>query len=150
MDEHGHEHRHEHRAEVGREQASRAGLTPLTDDECLALLSRAEVGRIAWCTSRGPVVLPVNIRLVGHAVLIRASGLSAMVAKIDAERVAVQVDHLDADRREGWSVLARGRAEVSFGPPTPGSPEPWPPGERSAAVRVTVDELSGRRLTAGQ
>lgn len=124
----------------------RTTLTPITEEECLALLDRSAVGRIAWCTPRGPVVLPVNIRLQGRTVLVRTAGSSQMVERIDAERVAIQVDHLDVERREGWSVLAHGLAEVRYGAAGADSPEPWPAGERSAEVRVAVDEISGRRL----
>ena len=139
----------EQRDEQGGRAARRGALAPLTEDECLDLLGRSEVGRIAWCASRGPVVLPVNIRLAGRTVLIRTTGISEMASMVDVERVAVQVDHLDVERREGWSVLARGLAEVRYDAPTADSPEPWPAGARSVEVRVAVDERTGRRLAAG-
>lgn len=119
---------------------------PLPDDQCLALLGRVEVARVAWCTIRGPVVVPVNIRLMGRRIVIRTSGASALAERVDAERVAVQADAVDAMRRRGWSVLARGTAQVRFGPMTDDDPVPWPAGPHSAVVIVPIDELSGRWL----
>lgn len=134
----------------GAPMADGGALDDLTEDECLRLLQRAEVGRVAWCTSDGPVVLPVNIRVTGRTVLVRTRPSSEMVAKVDAERVAVQIDHLDRDRREGWSVLARGVAEVRFPGRRTGLPMPWAPGPHAAEVVVTIDQLSGRRLWSGE
>jgi hypothetical protein len=124
-------------------------LSELTIEECWALLGTASVGRIAWSTNRGPEVIPVNFALDGHDVHIRTGGYSAMAQKVDVERVALQVDQVDEQAHTGWSVLARGRAEVRYGEPT-GAPmvTPWPDGPRSATVVIAIDEISGRRLDA--
>ncbi|MBZ5736957.1 pyridoxamine 5'-phosphate oxidase family protein [Nocardioides mangrovi] len=124
-------------------------MDELSREECLEALTSAEVGRIAWCTPRGPVVVPVNIAVHDGRVWIRTTADSEMVARVDAERVAVQVDHVDVVRRAGWSVLAHGVAAVHFDPAGPDSPVPWPPGPRPAEVVVTIGEVSGRRLSPG-
>ena len=133
------------------EQAAGGQLVDLTADECWELLTTTSVGRIAWTTTSGPVVVPVNFATDGRAVYVRTAAYSAMVQKVDAEPVAVEVDRIDEETHAGWSVLVRGRAEVRYagrGPelePHP-EPEPWPRGPRSATVIVTVAEISGRRL----
>src|SRR4051794_23238363 len=123
-------------------------VAELSTAECWSLLRESHVGRIAWTTTRGPVVVPVNLILDGSAMRIRTSAHSEMARKVDAERVAVQVDAFDEARRSGWSVLARGVARVTYDEPDGPEPDLWPTGPRSALVVVTIDELTGRRLGA--
>ena len=140
------------------EQAAGGRLVDLPAEECWQLLAGTSVGRIAWTTTAGPVVVPVNIATDGRAVYVRTTAYSSMVQKVDAERVAVEVDRIDEDTHTGWSVLARGVAEVRYAghetahePDRGGHPDPapWPRGPRSATVVVAVDEISGRRLHPG-
>jgi hypothetical protein len=121
-------------------------LVDLPADECWQLLTTTEVGRIAWTTASGPMVVPVNIATDGRALYVRTAAYSAMVQKVDDERVAVQVDRIDEANHTGWSVLARGVAEVRYSDDAGPDPAPWPRGPRSATVVVTVDEITGRRL----
>lgn len=120
-------------------------LVDLSADECWQLLTTTEVARIAWTTASGPMVVPVNFATDGRALYVRTAAYSAMVQKVDDERVAVQVDRIDEASHTGWSVLARGVAEVRYDDGGP-EPAPWPRGPRSATVVVTVDEITGRRL----
>lgn len=133
------------------DKAARGQLVDLPADECWQLLTTTPVGRIAWTTSTGPVVVPVNFAVDGRTIKIRTAAYSAMVQKADVERVAFQVDRIDDATHTGWSVLARGRAEVRYGEPEDGSgPEPWPRGPRSATVVIDVDEITGRWLNPGE
>ncbi|CAI9407652.1 pyridoxamine 5'-phosphate oxidase family protein [Nocardioides sp. T2.26MG-1] len=129
------------------DKTARGQLVDLPADECWQLLTTTPVGRIAWTTSTGPEVIPVNFAVDGRTIKIRTAAYSAMVQKADAERVAFQVDRIDEDTHTGWSVLARGRAEVRYGDPEePTGPEPWVRGPRSATVVIDVDEITGRWL----
>lgn len=129
------------------EQAARGQLVDLSAEECWELITTTPVGRIAWSTSTGPVVVPVNFSVGGRSIKIRTAAYSSMVQKADVERVAFEVDHIDEATHAGWSVLARGRAEVRYGEPDDGTgPEPWPRGPRSATVVIDVDEITGRWL----
>ncbi|MFC7493582.1 MULTISPECIES: pyridoxamine 5'-phosphate oxidase family protein [unclassified Nocardioides] len=122
-------------------------LTELSDQACWDLLRSTQVGRIAWTTADGPVVLPVNHVVDGRSIRIRTRGGSALVQKVDLERVAFEVDRIDEATHRGWSVLARGRAAVRYGDDAGGSrPNPWPSGPRSAVVTIAVDAITGRRL----
>jgi hypothetical protein len=62
--------------------------------------------------------------------------------------VAFEVDSLDDNLREGWSVLMRGHAYFDYGRPGPGeeSSQVWVEGPRSLRLRVDVATISGRRL----
>lgn len=133
------------------EQAARGQLVDLSAEECWELITTMPVGRIAWSTSTGPVVVPVNFSVDGRSIKIRTAAYSSMVQKADVERVAFEVDHIDEATHTGWSVLARGRAEVRYGEPDDGTgPEPWPRGPRSATVVIDVDEITGRWLNPAE
>ena len=49
----------------GRIAARRPELQTLTSEECYQLLAPGGIGRIAFSTKGGPVVLPVNFAMVG-------------------------------------------------------------------------------------
>ncbi len=133
------------------EQAARGQLVDLSAEECWELITTTPVGRIAWSTSTGPVVVPVNFSVDGRSIKIRTAAYSSMVQKADLERVAFEVDHIDEATHTGWSVLARGRAEVRYGEPDDGTgPQPWPRGPRSATVVIDVDEITGRWLNPAE
>ena len=46
-------------------------VTRLTPAECRRLIAAGGIGRIAFCTARGPVVLPVNFAVVPGTIVIR-------------------------------------------------------------------------------
>lgn len=127
----------------------RGQLHELPEDECWELLAGAEVSRIAWTTGSGPQIVPVNHVVDGHTLRVRTPAYSALVREADDQRVAVEVDGLDPATRTGWSVVARGRAEVRYDADAGPEPDPWPAGARRTLVVVTVDEVTGRRLTPG-
>ncbi len=133
------------------DETARGQLVDLPAGECWQLLTTVPVGRIAWATTSGPVVVPVNFVVDGRTVRLRTAAYSAMVQKADVERVAFQADHIDEATHTGWSVLARGRAEVRYGEAEGDTgPTPWPRGPRSATVVIDVDEITGRWLNPGE
>lgn len=130
------------------ELATSGRLVDLPAEECWRLLTTTSVGRVAWTTADGPVVIPVNFTVDDRVVYIRTRACSSMVQKADVERVAFEVDRIDEAKRSGWSVLLSGRAEVRYGSAADAVPsvETWPSGPRSAVVVIAVDKISGRRL----
>ncbi|WP_244929836.1 pyridoxamine 5'-phosphate oxidase family protein [Nocardioides sp. W7] len=124
-------------------------LRDLSAPECWELLTTAPVGRIIWNTASGPEVVPVNFVADGSTIRIRTAAYSALVQKVDAERVAFEADSIDETDHSGWSVVARGRAEVRYGADDGPTPEPWVGGTRHTIVAVVVDQITGRRLTTG-
>lgn len=125
----------------------------LTKEECLRLLATQPVGRLAVWTGMHPVVFPVNYVLDGEAVVFRTDAGS----KLDyaaGQPVAFEVDHIDIERRSGWSVHVWGKAsEISeaysrelrarvFALPL----VPWGPGEKTHWIRITPAGMTGRRI----
>lgn len=128
------------------EQARPVELDP---QECWALLTAAPVARVAWTTTAGPAMVPVNHVVHEGTVRFRTAAYSALATKVDAERVAVEADAIDPGTRTGWSVVASGRAEIVYDDgrdETVVQPEPWAAGSRRTLVVVHVDEITGRRL----
>jgi hypothetical protein len=126
-------------------------LLDIPEDECWELLAATTVGRIAWCEAGGPVVLPVNIAVHDGAIWMRTRAHSAMAAHTNHGEIAVQVDEADEFNRSGWSVLARGHAELvayALGPASMGDPDPWPEGARPLLIKLEPATVTGRRLLA--
>jgi len=124
-------------------------LKEIDQAECLELLGRSHVGRVAYCDDDGPVVLPVNHVMDGDAVLFRTSPHSSLAQHLRAGPAAFQVDEFDEYTQSGWSVLVRGTAEfVSYDelPDPDARPTPWAEGQRTFHVRITPQAITGRRL----
>jgi uncharacterized protein len=124
-------------------------LRDLSAPECWELLAGAPVGRIIWSTATGPEVVPVNFTSDGSTIRIRTAAYSALVQKVDAERVAFEVDSISETDHSGWSVVARGQAEIRYGADDGPTPEPWAAGSRHTTIAIAVDHITGRRLLPG-
>ena len=104
------------------------------------------IGRIVFSAGSGPVALPVNFIFAGGAVIFRTS--DAMAEGIAGD-VAFEVDHIDEEMSEGWSVLVRGHARRIEDPAERLAVgrldlEPWAGGARLNLIGITPVELTGR------
>ena len=127
-------------------------LQEIDRQTCEALLRLKSVGRVGVCTPDGPHVLPVNYSVTDGAVVIRTSPYSILGTYGRHQMVALEVDHVDDETREGWSVLVRGRASMIADPDKidrirdEADPTPWVDGSRHLYIRVPWFRLSGRRI----
>jgi nitroimidazol reductase NimA-like FMN-containing flavoprotein (pyridoxamine 5'-phosphate oxidase superfamily) len=132
-------------------------LERLDEAECLRLISASVVGRLAYNGRYGPTVLPVNYRLHDGSIVFRTAQDSSTEEDLrtgiaHAEyRVAFEVDQIDPEAREGWSVLVQGSAhhvdtEEERAAVASAGVEPWPEGEREHFIRVNPARISGRRI----
>ncbi|HEY2813081.1 MAG TPA: pyridoxamine 5'-phosphate oxidase family protein [Acidimicrobiales bacterium] len=123
----------------------------LTDEECLLLLGREPVGRIALTSGALPVVLPINFTL-DHGTIVFATepGL-----KLDAARAGavacLEIDGIDRWAHSGWSVLATGRMNEITDPQRRARARelpvsPWAAPAAHNFVELSIDLLSGRRV----
>lgn len=127
----------------------------LTAAECRDLLETDVVGRVGFVLPDGPRIIPVNFVVVGDAIEFRTTAHSELARHAPGERIVFEIDHLDSERRRGWSVVARGVCErldplpagapgaSAIGPP---EPDPWAGGMRPVRLRLAWHELSGRRV----
>jgi len=125
----------------------------LSYDRCRELLSSVEVGRVALCVDTGPLIWPVNYSVVEDAIVFRTVPYSVLGARSWNSRLAFEVDRLDFERRQGWSVVATGVGEMVQDPDelamirTFRDPHPWAGGAaRLLYVRLHWDRLTGREL----
>ena len=126
-------------------------LEILEEDECLRLLAREPVGRLALSSGALPVVLPVNFILVDRTIIFASEpGLKLEAAR--AETVAcLEVDGFDRWSHGGWSVLATGRLTEITDPERLEESQqlplsPWALSKPHHYVELSVELLSGRRI----
>ena len=134
-----------------------AMVEELTDEESMRLIEQAEVGRIGFTGRFGPVVLPVNYKVVDGAVVFRTEesgsiGQDLRTGIPEAKyRVAFEVDEMDPATKTGWSVLLQGAAhhvdeESERASLLTAGVEPWADGEKSLFMRITPSRVTGRRV----
>ena len=126
-------------------------MVKLTSAECRRLIAPGGVGRIAFHTISGPVVLPVNFAVLAYTIVIRTAEGTVIDGHADGP-VALEVDHIDEALCQGWSVLVRGPAHRVTHPAELRRLQedvviwPWPGGEREVYVRIITSEITGRRI----
>jgi nitroimidazol reductase NimA-like FMN-containing flavoprotein (pyridoxamine 5'-phosphate oxidase superfamily) len=84
----------------------------LPNSECIVGLRSQRIGRIALSVDALPAVLPVYFVLDGTAVVFRTRTGGVLDRHCRNTVVAFEVDSHDASRREGWSVMLVGTANV--------------------------------------
>ena len=128
-----------------------SGLEVLSYEDCRALLSIAQVGRLGFVESGGPVILPVNFAMDGSRVVFRTGRGSKLSAAVMNAPVCLEIDHWDDKSRTGWSILAKGFAEHVTGTDTERFERLGIVGAavdvaRPCWVRIITDEITGRRI----
>jgi nitroimidazol reductase NimA-like FMN-containing flavoprotein (pyridoxamine 5'-phosphate oxidase superfamily) len=133
-----------------------AWLEELPLDTCLLLLRERSVGRIAVVVDGGPIVLPVNYRLVesGGPTWVALRTRPGNVLDHTPMRVAFEIDEIDPVHQEGWSVLVRGTL-LHVDPDAADfrerfDPQPWIVAERDAWLVIEPFAITGRRLHAAE
>jgi nitroimidazol reductase NimA-like FMN-containing flavoprotein (pyridoxamine 5'-phosphate oxidase superfamily) len=132
----------------------------LTEAESLRLIAQAEVGRIGFVSRYGPVILPVNFKVLDGSVVFRTEAGNSLDEDLrtgiaDAEyKVAFEIDAMNPADRTGWSVLIQGAAhhvddEEERAAVLKAGVEPWAGGERDVYFRITPTAISGRRISRG-
>ena len=135
-------------------------LGELSEAESLGLIAQAEVGRIGFTGRFGPVVLPVNFKLVGGVIIIRTEEYGSLGEDLRTGitgadyKVAFEVDEFDPATRTGWSVMVQGGVhhvddEAERAALLAVGVEPWAGGERALFLRITPSLVTGRRITRG-
>lgn len=122
----------------------------LSTDECLERLGAQSVGRVVFCVDGHPQVYPVNFAIHDGTIVFRASPYGPMAAlQAQHSEVAFEVDELDPENHQGWSVIAHGDAEPLDGSQTRKLTvlrklEPWAAGSRALHFRLIPRQLTGR------
>ena len=135
----------------GRRPGPAGRLEPLSLADCHRLLAPGGLGRLAFSTVSGLMVLPVNYLLAAGTIVLR-TGTGSLIAAHGDGPVSFETDHLDETLGSGWSVLVRGQAHRVL---QPGELRhlreacdlrPWPAGEHDLYVKIVPAHISGRRI----
>lgn len=119
--------------------------------ECYRLLGPRGIGRIAFETASGLVVLPVNYAVTDATIVVR-TGSGSLIGAHSDDPVSFEADHVDLELGQGWSVLVRGEAHRVLQPGelrnlSEGCDlRPWPAGEHDLFVRIVPTQITGRRI----
>ena len=110
------------------------GRRKISRDECLDLLARAKVGRVAFVRGAVPEVVPVCYVVAGETVVFGVHSSSAVAHEFEGSVVAFQVDAFDSEHECGWHVRAVGTLGPALAPDelaVAGAvvPPPWTAGE---------------------
>jgi nitroimidazol reductase NimA-like FMN-containing flavoprotein (pyridoxamine 5'-phosphate oxidase superfamily) len=129
-----------------------AEVRELSYAECRALLIREQTGRVAVATPDGPHIVPLNYSVVDESIIFRTTPFSMLATYGRNAQLAFEVDRFREPNRVGWSVVARGRADVVLDPEELSHirkiwpPDPWADGPRNLHLRLTWKQLTGRSL----
>src|SRR5215470_7439594 len=122
-------------------------VDPLGEAECWELLASGRLGRLVYNSRYGPTALPVVYITDGRSIVLGTwdpilfdEDLRTGIAQAEYQ-VAVEVDQIDVDAREGWIVLVRGAAhhldtEAERAPFIDAGLEPWIEGVPVHFIRV--------------
>jgi nitroimidazol reductase NimA-like FMN-containing flavoprotein (pyridoxamine 5'-phosphate oxidase superfamily) len=134
-----------------RRPADLRAVSKLLPAECRRLIAPGGVGRIAFGTLSGPLVVPVNFAVLDDTIVIRTAEGTIIDGHAD-EQVALEVDHIDEALCQGWSVLVRGPAHrvthlaELHRLQADAAVWPWPGSEREVYVRILPSQITGRRI----
>lgn len=127
-------------------------LEPLDTASCRRLLQAGEVGRLAVVVDGRPRIVVLNHLLDGPDLLFRTRD-DALLARLTdgaAVHAVYEVDSAFAVLRSGWSVIATGLLGREPDPDRVARAreriDAWARGERDTVLRLTVDEIAGRRV----
>ncbi len=137
--------------DLSRFEVDRNGLEILTRDECLRLLATKSIGRIGLTVGALPTVLPVNYRLIGDRIYFRTGNTQRLRAATTCAVVAFEVDYVDEEHHNGWTVVVTGVTEpiehrdIAERLESIGVPQ-WAPIPQTRLVSLSTEVISGRRL----
>ena len=144
-------------ASPGLAVSTRHVVDPLDEAECMELVSAGRIGRLVYDSRFGLIALPVEYKMYEGSIVFHTYRATFteddLRTGIDhAEyRVAVEVDQVDPDVREGWFVLVSGTAhhvdtEAERASIASIGVEPWLEDEPEHFIKVIPVHFFGQRI----
>jgi nitroimidazol reductase NimA-like FMN-containing flavoprotein (pyridoxamine 5'-phosphate oxidase superfamily) len=130
---------------------ARTWVEHLSQRDCWQLLSHAGVGRIGVLVDSAPEIYPLNFVVDDNTIVFRTEVGSKLRGLDRSPTVCFEADSYDLERRTGWSVLVKGRAEDVVDSDRLSllrrlALDYWTVGEKSHWIRITPIEVTGRRI----
>lgn len=132
-------------------ERDRNGLEVLGHTECIRLLEHARVGRLGYSRGNVPAVVPVMIALHGDRILFPLTTGAALAAICAGQLLVLEVDEIDLERNEGWSVNVVGLPVEVPGVLVHDVGEcltPWPGLRAGRLFQLDTRHVEGRRAEA--
>jgi hypothetical protein len=135
------------------QDAKESGAVQVLDvEQCWALLSSVEVGRLAVAAAGDVDIFPLNFAVDDGTIMIRTAEGTKLVEVVLAGRVAFEVDGYDPGHGQAWSVVVKGTVElldrfddIYHAQDLPLFP--WNASPKERFVRIVPTRLTGRRFT---
>ncbi|MDQ6837719.1 MAG: pyridoxamine 5'-phosphate oxidase family protein [Actinomycetota bacterium] len=127
----------------------------LSRSDCLALLAAQPMGRVAISLHALPAILPVSYCLLEEDVVFAAGSGASSRTIMHKKVIAFEADSIDPVSRSGWSVLVVGMArqlherDQDWQVAHDLALLPWAEGHAVHLIRLSTDQISGRRLVDG-
>ena len=127
-------------------------MIELSAAECRERLDLGGVGRLAFSTPGGLRIVPLNFATNGNAIVFRTVAGSELGTYGEGAEAVFEIDEIDHEAEQGWSVVAFGRlerpSEVDEEWDIHGwrNPTPWSGDHRNFHLKLTWDRVTGRRL----
>jgi len=130
----------------------RLGFTMLDTHTCLELLRGETVGRLAVAIREHPDIFPINFIVDHGGIVFRTAEGTKLAAAVLGRAVAFEVDGVDEDSGEAWSVVLKGPAsEIEKMDELFAAVElplyPWHAAPKHRFVRIDPVEITGRRFS---
>jgi nitroimidazol reductase NimA-like FMN-containing flavoprotein (pyridoxamine 5'-phosphate oxidase superfamily) len=130
-------------------------LEQISETDCLELLGRQQIGRIALVVDGQPLIFPVNYG-ISHRIITFRTAHGTKLTHAPGSNVAFEIDGYEPSTGVGWSVVVQGVAvdattavdDVSW-MARGASPHPLAPGVRIHRLAIRPTQISGRRFTVG-
>jgi uncharacterized protein len=124
-------------------------LRHLSQEECVGLLGREHLGRVAVSIGALPVILPVNYTVFDGALVLRTGFGTKLSAALMGAVVGFEIDNTDAHHACGWSVLVVGHAreiqdDAKLERLRRLPLESWIADHRDHFVEIPIDHVSGQ------
>jgi hypothetical protein len=128
-----------------------AGFEILDRAQCLALLSKATLGRVAVTIGALPAIFPVKFCVVAGQVVFRTGEGTKLTAALSGTIVAFETDCASEEDGEVWSVQIMGASRVvertaDVVAAQLAALRSWAPVPLRYLVKITPEIISGRRL----
>lgn len=124
------------------------GLTVLRRRDCLRLLERGGVGRLAVPGPSAPTIRPVNFALHDGRIVIRTTDNALGAAAAEGVDAAFEFDEVRNEDHWTWNVIVTGALhELHDGDDAGGVPvKIWAPSAHERVLTLTMTEISGRQI----
>lgn len=128
-----------------------AGMEVLSEEDCWALLAGSRLGRVGIVRQGVPEILPISYRLVEGEIVFRTGLGSRLSAALLRSSVAFEVDRVDEDAGEAWSVQVLAAAHVreidaAADAALLAGIQCWTPQPGRYLVRLVPRRVTGRRV----